>query len=64
MPDFELEVQQLREQLAEEVRRDQECERGEHTPHPLWAWRCEHCMGLLCTGCGEEVDRCECRRPR
>lgn len=34
------------------------CERSQHTPHPLWAWRCEKCLALLCRTCGEELEQC------
>ena len=37
------------------------CETEErHVPHRLWDWRCECCMCLLCTDCGNEVERCTC----
>jgi hypothetical protein len=37
---------------------ESQCERGQHTPHPLWAWRCGMCLALLCRTCGEELEQC------
>lgn len=55
------EVAEVRAEVSAALLQKVACDEGRHTPHPLYAWRCEHCPYLLCRTCSEEIDRCCCK---